>query len=713
MDPSSRQYTAFTTPDGGTFHFKRLPFGLKNAPACFQRLMTQQVLDGLIGDICIIYLDDILIFSRTWDEHVTHVALVLERLQHSGLTVSLKKCQFGRASLEYLGHVITADGNFPMEKHFRAIKDREPPRNKKQLQSFLGTCNWLREFVPNAATVLAPLCEHLKNSKWSWTDEDTSHFTKAKDAFSKIQMLSRPDFSGTTFYLQTDASEVGLGAVLFQYAEDNSKRVISFASAKLSPTESRYSSNERECLAVVWAIKKYRIYLEDQPFVLRTDNQSLKWLNKFSDSKAKLTRWAILLSELSFKIEHCPGRDTELADALSRFPDAPKDMDTEDWERMELPRLDTHHSTHPTAAAVEPPSLANVLRQGQSTDSSCQELIRAVLNKSAGDNYSVERDLLMHRAATGSPWKIVVPPSKISAVIRHFHDDPLVSHPGEAVTFDLINRLHYWKTARSDVKQYVSSCSACARNKTSGRTTKTDLLPRVPVEVWDTLALDLMGPYPRSKSGKTYLIVVTDLFSRWVEAKAVSSGHTKQIIQFLDSEIFPRFGYCTELLSDNGPQFTGTLWKQACARWQVTHHTTAPYHPRQNPCETRNGAIKTRLQLLLDGEAHHSWEEKIPSILFALRNSRNEATRFAPSELLLGSLLKRPGDWDYPVAHSATHSYDSSNTRSHFAPGRPPEMGRNRLRLQSPLPEIESPRAATSFPFNRATGHSRPLYTSS
>ncbi|KAI5696836.1 hypothetical protein M8J75_000897 [Diaphorina citri] len=596
MDPSSRQYTAFTTPDGGTFHFKRLPFGLKNAPACFQRLMTQQVLDGLIGDICIIYLDDILIFSRTWDEHVTHVALVLERLQHSGLTVSLKKCQFGRASLEYLGHVITADGNFPMEKHFRAIKDREPPRNKKQLQSFLGTCNWLREFVPNAATVLAPLCEHLKNSKWSWTDEDTSHFTKAKDAFSKIQMLSRPDFSGTTFYLQTDASE---------------------------------------------------------------------------------------------------------------------DMDTEDWERMELPRLDTHHSTHPTAAAVEPPSLANVLRQGQSTDSSCQELIRAVLNKSAGDNYSVERDLLMHRAATGSPWKIVVPPSKISAVIRHFHDDPLVSHPGEAVTFDLINRLHYWKTARSDVKQYVSSCSACARNKTSGRTTKTDLLPRVPVEVWDTLALDLMGPYPRSKSGKTYLIVVTDLFSRWVEAKAVSSGHTKQIIQFLDSEIFPRFGYCTELLSDNGPQFTGTLWKQACARWQVTHHTTAPYHPRQNPCETRNGAIKTRLQLLLDGEAHHSWEEKIPSILFALRNSRNEATRFAPSELLLGSLLKRPGDWDYPVAHSATHSYDSSNTRSHFAPGRPPEMGRNRLRLQSPLPEIESPRAATSFPFNRATGHSRPLYTSS
>ncbi|KAI5719592.1 hypothetical protein M8J76_012233 [Diaphorina citri] len=361
MDPSSRPYTAFTTPDGGTYQFKRLPFGLRNAPACFQRLMTQQVLDGLIGDICIIYLDDILIFSRTWSDHVTHIALVLERLQHSGLTVSLKKCQFGRSSLEYLGHVIKEEGNFPMEKHFRAIRDRDPPKTKKQLQSFLGTCNWLRDFVPHAATVLAPLCEHLKHSKWTWTDEDTSHFNRAKEAFSNIQMLSRPDFSGPKFYLQTDA-------------------------------------------------------------------------------------------KLSFSIEHCPGRENELADALSRYPDSPKDVNTEDWERMELPRTTVPPPSRLEVNSLGAFSLADALREGQASDPSCQQLIQELRDNPANANYSIQKDLLMHRQAEDSDWKIVVPSSKITSVLFHFHDDPLASHPGESVTYDLIQRRHFWKTLRSDVK---------------------------------------------------------------------------------------------------------------------------------------------------------------------------------------------------------------------------------------------------------------------
>ncbi|KAL1447768.1 hypothetical protein WDU94_013913 [Cyamophila willieti] len=648
MNTASRPYTAFTTPDGGVYQFKKMPFGLKTAPACFQRLMTQQVLDGLIGLICLIYLDDILIFSRTWEEHVTHIALVLERLQNSGLTASIKKCQFGKASLEYLGHIIAEDGNYPMNKHLAAVKEREPPKNKKQLQSFLGICNWLRDFTENAATVLAPLTEHLKNTKWNWTEEDDANFNIAKEVFSNIKKLHRPDFSGPTFYLQTDASEIGLGAVLFQYGPDGSKRIISFASAKLSPQEAKYSSNERECLAIVWGVKKYRIYLEDRPFVIRTDNQSLTWLHKFMDSKAKLTRWAILLSELTFTIEHIAGKENELADALSRSPQEHKDINTEDWERMELPRVPKEQKTEMPVLTIS--SLLEDIKTGQELDPDCKAIKEQLDTDLPNPLHSVKNGTLFQRKSETTPWKVLVPVALILAVIHYFHDNPLASHPGEAVTFDLISKHHYWNSMKTDIKNYVRTCEVCARNKTAGRTTKTGLTPRAPTEVWETLALDLMGPYPRSKNGKQFLIVVTDLYSRWVEAKAVSSSNTKQIILFLEQEIFSRFGYPKKILSDNGPQFTSDQWRKACESWCVTPMTTAPYHPRQNPCEARNNTLKTKLRIHLDGEAdQRHWDAKLPEILFALRNSRNEATQYSPSELIFGSPLKRPGEWSYPL----------------------------------------------------------------
>ncbi|KAI5708347.1 hypothetical protein M8J77_021013 [Diaphorina citri] len=367
-----------------------------------------------------------------------------------------------------------------MEKHIGAIRDRQPPKTKKELQSFLGTCNWLREFVPNAATILAPISEHLKHSKWKWTKEDDLHFEKAKQAFANIQMLSRPDFSGPTFYLQTDSSAIGMGAVLFQYADDGTRKIISFASAKLSPTESKYSSNERECLAIVWAVKKYKIYLEDKPFVIRTDNQSLKWLNKFMDSKAKFTRWAILLSELNFKIEHCPGKDNELADALSRFPEEPKDINTEDWERMELPRTEKQRSPLFEINTTFP-TLSDLIKKGQSTDKNCQSIFERIQKDSDSDSdYIIQDDILLIKIS--NEWKILVPDNLIMTILEHFHDNPLASHPGESTTNSLITKNYYWKTARNDIKQFVAACEICARNKTAGRTAKSNPEPRIPTK---------------------------------------------------------------------------------------------------------------------------------------------------------------------------------------------------------------------------------------
>lgn len=300
----SKACTAFSTPDGNHYQFKVMPFGLKGAPGTFIRLMGK-VLEGLMGDIVEVYLDDLIIKSRTWESHIHNLRLVFERLRTFQLTAHLAKCHFGKREVTYLGHIITAEHNIAPSAHINAIQRAPVPKTKRQLQSFLGTCNWLREYVDHAAEVMADLYKITSRKPFKWTSEDDKKLQKVKDAFSTLTPLHRP-MSDMPFVLQTDASNIGLGATLFQVITDK-KHIIANISATLSDTERRYSSNEKECLAVLWAVTKFRPYLEGRPFVLRTDNRALLWLHKFKEERSKLTRWALTLQEYQFTVEHIAG----------------------------------------------------------------------------------------------------------------------------------------------------------------------------------------------------------------------------------------------------------------------------------------------------------------------------------------------------------------------------------------------------------------------
>lgn len=254
-----------------------MPFGLKNAPSTFQRLMNQ-VLQSLINKVCIFYLDDIVIYSTTWEEHLRGLRLVLERLQMHQLKCNIEKCQIGRNEITYLVHVVSAEGNRPLPETILAIQEAAPPRNRKELRGFLGLCEWISEFVPRFAILARALTDQLSTkSVFKWTPEAAQSFESVKEAFRQPLMLGRPD-PDLTFTLQTDASKLWLGAVLYKERPDGSR------SAKLRLAETRYHSNEQECLAIIWAIKKYRPYLEDRPFLLKTNNAPLTWLNSFKDS---------------------------------------------------------------------------------------------------------------------------------------------------------------------------------------------------------------------------------------------------------------------------------------------------------------------------------------------------------------------------------------------------------------------------------------------
>lgn len=658
MHPASRPYTAFTTPRGEKLQFKVMPFGLTNAPSRFQT-MINTVLSGYLDEFCSAYLDDIIVYSNTWTDHLLHLSKVLERLEIYRLACAMPKCQFGRTQLDYLGHIISPDGNMPQPKSVDAITSAEPPTNRKQLKAFLGIVGWLREFIPRAAEISAPLTDLLGNQRpWKWTSAAAEAFRILKEQAHNIQPLHRPDAT-LPFILQTDASKVGLGAVLYQQ-KGNQKQVIAYASAKLNPVEQRYHINEQECLSVIWGIKRYRHLLEDRPFTLRTDSKALTWLNTMKDSRAKLTRWALMLQEYKFTIEHCPGKENQLPDALSRHPEAETvGADCHDLDRLTLPTTGHAPSEPPTLQQVELSSeLTTFLRTSQQNDPDTRAKKerweagqqtppehRNTSDEGFMQHHRWAHGLLWHRRdAKQCEWRVLVPPDARERLLFKYHDDDLAGHPGAEETTTAIGRFFTWPRMRQAVSRHVARCMLCACTKSYTHLRPADQRPRHPAAPWETVCLDLMGPYPRTSRRNRFLLVITDLFSRWIEAYPLPAADAGHITRLLEREIFPRWGYPRALLTDNGRQFTGKVWIDACTKWEITPWTTPVYHPRANPTERRNQEIKKALRLRLR-ENHRDWENQLPSILFSLRNRRNRSTGYAPSEILFGQLLHRPNEW--------------------------------------------------------------------
>lgn len=314
----ARPYTAFRTPQG-LFQFTVMPFGLQGAPATFQRLMDR-VLDGT-GAFAGAYLDDIIIYSSSWAEHVQHLAEVLRRIHQAGLTIQPNKCAFVQQEVRYLGHIVGRGVIKPQQDKLQAIRDCPRPETKKGVRSFLGLAGWYRRFVPNFATRAAPLTDLTRKSgsvRVRWEDQHEAAFNDLKEALCSGPVLQSPDFK-QPMTVQTDASGVGLGAVLLQ-GEGDQQLPVAYISRKLFPRETRYSAVELECLAVKWALDSFRYYLLGRQFVLETDHRALKWLGQMKDTNTRITRWFLALQPYSFEVRYRAGTQNAVADYLSRHP---------------------------------------------------------------------------------------------------------------------------------------------------------------------------------------------------------------------------------------------------------------------------------------------------------------------------------------------------------------------------------------------------------
>lgn len=426
---SSRDKTAFTVPSRGLFQFKRMPFGLSNSPATWQRLIDQ-VLGPELEPFVFVYLDDVVICTPTFEQHLEILEEVFKRLVKAGLTLSREKCQFCRGELRYLGYTVDSHGLHVDPAKVQAILDIPTPRNVSEVRRVIGTASWYRRFIPGFSTIIAPLTALLKKGRnWSWTEECDVALRTIKERLISAPILSRPDFN-LPFYVQTDASAYGLGAVLSQHHPDG-EYVICYLSRSLTRNERNYSTTERECLAVLWAVEHLRCYLEGYRFYVITDHHSLVWLNNLKEPTGRLARWAVRMQQFDFQIIHRKGKDHIVPDMLSRSvpevnsslieknPSVSVEETTKDrWYLRMLERVNHNPLRH-----------------------SKWRVKGAVLYKYVEQNYSDIRGDV-------DAWKIVLPKEKRRPTIVEHHDDPKCGHAGVYKTYERLAQRFYWPKMR-------------------------------------------------------------------------------------------------------------------------------------------------------------------------------------------------------------------------------------------------------------------------
>jgi len=318
MDEKDREKTAFSC-HLGLFEFNVMPFGLKNAPPTFQRMMNE-ILAEWLDEFVVVYIDDIMIYSKTFEEHLEHIEKILRKLKEVNLMLKLVKCKWGEQNIEFLGHVVGKDGLKPDPGKIEKIKNLKVPTTQKEVRSILGLCGYYRRFVKGFSKIAKPLNELLQKGKpFEWTDRQQKAFEELKEKLIQYPILAYPDYE-KEFILMTDASGIGLGAVLSQLNDKGKEVVIAYASRSLNPAEKKYAITDQECLAIMWAIEHFHKYLIGKKFTIVTDHSALKTLKTAKiPTKGRRARWIMELQQYDFEIKHRSGKENSNADGLSRL----------------------------------------------------------------------------------------------------------------------------------------------------------------------------------------------------------------------------------------------------------------------------------------------------------------------------------------------------------------------------------------------------------
>lgn len=626
--------TSFITPFG-TFRYKSMPFGLKTAPATFQRLIDR-FRSGLQHIAILAYLDDLIIISSDFDTHLRDLNDVFTRLRLFKLHVNRTKCSFCCTKVKYLGHIVSKEGLQPDPGKISAISKMPVPLNPKQLLGFLQTCSWFRKFVPNFASVAKPLTDLTrKNAKWQWTSSQREAFATLKDLLTTSPILRQADPS-QPFILRTDASSYALGAALLQ-GEGADEKPIEYASTLLTPAQRNYHTTEREALAVVWAVEKFRGYLEGSSVVVKSDHQPLRWLMSLKSPAGRLARWALTLQPYDLKIEYIPGRSNVIADTLSRPP----------CHDAEVSKCEIC-----TITLKIPSDSPSELRSQQLTDPDISEIIKCFENPAVFDSETrrwSDRGYLMLNGvlyryspdSDGDEAQLVVPKCLVETILTENHDSPLAGHNGVDRTLQRIIPKYYWTGMRRQVTEYVARCIDCQRYKASNLKPSGLLQTPIQSQRFEVLSIDLFGPLPETPTGERWIFIIEDTSSRWTEIFPLRVATAEACARCLIDEVILRYGTPRKVISDNGVQFVSEVMQHVSLVLGFKQNLIPVHHPAANPCERKNRDLKTQLAILT-ADSHTNWKDKIPAVRFAMNTSKCQSTGYTPAFLTFGRELSTP-----------------------------------------------------------------------
>ena len=609
--------TAFRTRYGH-YEFLVLPFGLTNAPATFMHLM-QSIFGPHLDHFVIVFLDDILIFSKTLEEHRQHVRKVLGLLRQNKLFAKESKCEFFQKSLSFLGHVVGENGiSMEMDK-VKAIKEWPAPTSVTGVRSFLGLAGYYRRFVKGFSQIAMPLTDLLRSDiKFQWTESQQSSFHQLQSAISSAPVLTIPDTS-LPYVVTTDASGFAVGATLSQ-DQGSGLQPIAFLSHKMNDHERNYPVHEQELLAVIIALKEWRHYLHGRSFKVITDHQSLRYLSTQPHLSPRQIRWSEFLQQFDYEIEYKPGKLNVAADALSR--------------REDFQPIDSKQSLNSLTEMVVTASddLIRQVKAAYPLDPSCSDLLSNP--RQHLPHYHIRDGLIF----CGSQLYIPSSDEIKSQLMSEAHDSAVGGHLGVVKTMDALSRSFYWPKMVKDVKEYINSCPTCLGNKARNHIPAGLLQPIPhPPRRWQQVSMDLITQLPPTRSGYDAIFVVVDKSSKMIHCIPTTTTCTApDLAHLFFREIVRHHGIPTSIISDRDPRFTSSFWSELWKQLGTKLAMSTAYHPQTDgQTERANRTIEDILRAYVNTQ-QNDWDQHLTAVEIAYNNSKQISTGFSPYYLNYG-----------------------------------------------------------------------------
>ena len=711
IHPDSRKFTAFSTP-WSLYEWIRIPFGLTNAPPCFQRYINE-VLEGLRDLKCIAYLDDILVYGRTFEEQLQNLEIVLKRLKAKGIKLNITKCNLFKQKVKYLGRIISKEGYQADPDDAVAIENfRKPPKTVGELRSLLGFIGYYRGYVKNFSIILKPIYDLLKGDsskeittlkgkkkqqhklsqldsriKINWTNEHQEILNTIIDILKSPQVMSFPDFE-KPFVMHCDASERGLGAVLCQKQDDKLK-VISYASRTLTPAEKNYHlhSGKLEFLALKWAVtEKFRDYLLHGPaFDIYTDNNPLTYVLTSAKLNATGLRWVAELANFKFKIHYRSGKKNKDADYLSRHPISElEQFESEDHNIIDSDNIrlvsNSIHKHQPNISLdinlLQLPTSDEIttvnskqLIECQQQDHEIKPVYRFVQLKMKPSreewrklSYNSKllmqqfRKLKIHNQILVREIKdynqIILPSTLRHIVYAELHSK--MGHLGTDKVFDLARRRFYWPKMYRDIETFVTKQCKCIKRKKPNRSERAPLVPIESQYPFEIVSMDFLK-LDKAKGGYEYVLVVTDHFTRYVQAYATRNKSSRSAADKLYNHYILTYGFPRQIHHDRGKEFDNTLFRRLHQLCGIKSTKTTPYHPMgDGQTERMNRTIINMLKTLNETEKYR-WKDHLPKLVFAYNSTINKSTGYSPFYLMFGRSSKLPIDNIFNVENQNTN----------------------------------------------------------